>query len=202
MSLVTPAQVRELIPQIGSGPPDPIQQAIERAEAVIAAWLFYRAADDGQYRLDLGTYTEVVDPRRVRGRELHLRMRPVSSITSIHQSYDESYGALDLISASDYELQASDGWVLSSLSNAFGGWSRRYRAIRVVYVAGLGTTGNGPEDIQLAVSWQTHHLLRASWRLRTQDGGGIRDDLASERGIDPRVREILAHRRLWDFAVG
>jgi len=199
VALVTVAQVRELLPELAGG--DPLSDAIERAEALIAAWLFFRAADDGAFHLEDSTYTEVVEPRRVQGRELHLRMRPIVSITSIHQSPDESYGASDLVDAGDYELQARDGWVLSKLSNSFGGWSSGYRAIRAVYVAGFGTTGNAPEDVQLAVAWQTFHLLRGAWRLRTQQADGVRDDIAAERGIDPRVGEVLGHRRLWDFAV-
>lgn len=195
MALVTSAQVRELLPQVRDD--TDIDTAIARAEAVLAAWLFFRPADDGLYHLEDDTYTEFVDPRRVHGRELHLRMRPIAAITSIHQSVDETYGAADLVDPSDYALQPDEGWVLAARSNAFGGWSRGYRALRAVYVAGLGTPGNGPEDVQLAVAWQTQQILRGGWRLREPS-----DDAIHQIGIDPRIGEILGHRRLWEFAIG
>lgn len=203
MALVTTAQVRELVPQIaGSGGSDPVADAIDRAEAIIAAWLWFRDDDTGAFKLEDATYTEFVDARQVQGRELHLRMRPVVSITSIHQSHDETYGASDLVPAADYQLQAAEGWVLSNLSNSFGGWSTGFRVVRAIYVAGFGTTGNGPEDVQLAVAWQVQHITRGGWRLRTQSEGAVRDQTAADRGLDPRVGELLGHRRLWEFGVG
>ncbi|MEO0602307.1 MAG: hypothetical protein AAF211_12770 [Myxococcota bacterium] len=195
MALVTAAQVRELLPQVRDE--TAIDAAIARAEAVLAAWLFFRPSDAGEYVLEDATYTEFVEPQQVRGRELHLRMRPVIAITSIHQSVDETYDTDDLVDPSEYELQPEEGWVLSRRAASFGGWSRGYRALRAIYVAGLGTPGNGPQDVQLAVAWQTQQILRGSWKLRQPE-----DDPIHQDAFDPRIGELLGHRRLWEFAIG
>lgn len=206
MALVTAAQVKEAIPQIsGTGQDTALGNAISRAEPMLAQFLGWKRNDSGVYALETSTYTEYAERWQVDGRRLFTHIRPLVTVTTVHQSPTETYGSADLVDSSDYALDLERGEIISDLGASFGGWSWGFRHIKLVYTAGFGASGSGPEEVQYAVSCQVQHILRGhrmhGVTQQTIGGQTIIDD-AAVKSIDPRAARIMGYWRQHTGLIG
>jgi len=97
---------------------------------------------DGAVRPSMlsSTYTRYLDgPRRTEDRALDIGIRPLVSVTSVHQDEDWDYAASDLIDSGDYVVDTEEGvvWLRPNTSHVFGRSPRRFKAIVVAGFAAL-----------------------------------------------------------------
>lgn len=193
MTLPTAAVVRaNAIPQItGTGEDANLALLITRADAVLAEWCGFPRVDGSSYAtLEAATYTHYLNgPDARSGRTLTLPVRPVTSVTSIHDDRDRdwTYGASDLVDSGDYTLDEVEGRVYLHDDSTHGGWSAGERVIKVVYVAGYDT-GAEPHITQAIAQ------LVAHW-WGTRYSGGVEDVTLTDTTITPLDREIPPHIR-------
>lgn len=171
MALMTAAEVRTYLPGLtGTGEDTVLDTLITRAEHALAAFCRWPAASStAAPKLEQQTYTLYLDgpddpddPEL--SRELSLMLRPIISVTSIHDDPDRGYGSSYLVSSDSYEIDKRGGRILL-LPSASHEWSVARRAIKVVAVCGL-TTGSIPEAVKEAVAW----TVKAALRQRASEG--------------------------------
>lgn len=206
MALVTAAQIRTWVPQVaGSGEDATLDTLSEAAEGQLAAVCRFPRDDSGALGLATATYTDYLDgPDRRQSREVRLRVRPVVSVTSVHQSPTEDYGASDLIDSGDYMVDAPRGRLISVHASGHV-WLQGYRWIRVIYTAGWGTSGNAPVWLQQAVAYQVAHDLthrQTHGRSPVTQGGQTVADPSPHLGIDRRARQLVSRAILLEGAIG
>ena len=161
MALITAAEARLFLRELsGTGEDTNIDQLIVFADAAIANYLgFPPVSAGGQATIESATYTEYLDgPTLERVSVVQLPLRPVTSITTIHDDPDWAYGAGDLVASTDYTLIGRTGKV-ALVPTGSHAWSTAYRSIKVVFVAGFTTI---PEEIKLA----TKMLVKHWWGMR------------------------------------
>ena len=103
-----------------------------------------------------------VDP--VNARILRVGVRPVTTITSVHEAVDEAFDSGALVASADYgsrgELAEE---IYLSQTSTHGQWSRQDRRIKAVVVAGWATA---PGTLKQAAAELVMHL----YELRTRRG--------------------------------
>jgi len=206
VALVTAAQVRTWLPAItGTNEDTTLGTLATAAGADLAAAMFYPREDGGTHTLATATYTVYLEgPRDRYPRELLLPMRPVVSITSVHQSVTDTYGASELVASTDYIEELARGVLVAKQSNSFGGWSSDYRGQKVIMAAGWGTSGNGPEWLQQAVAYQVQHTMKQRAHqgvTQRSQGGASKTDQGLTRGIDSRAWALVAPHALWERGI-
>lgn len=157
MPMPVAADVRVYLPELtGTGDDTAIAALLTSALAMASAWVGFPAADDGTRSLTVETYTLYLDGPRED--VLRLPVRPVVSVTSLHDDLGRTYGASTLVDAADYELFGDEGVLLPV---AGGGWSgpnvagrRRYKAVVTAGWTAL------PPDLADAVVRLAAHLYR------------------------------------------
>ncbi|MCK5495826.1 MAG: hypothetical protein KAI80_05400 [Hyphomicrobiaceae bacterium] len=197
MALLTAAEARLLIPQLTNDDAN-LTTMIDRAEGAIASWCRWPKPDGvGRPMLEQSTYTFYLNgPAFADFLRLDLPMRPVQSITSIHDDPDRDYGAGELVPASDYDLDADAGEVFLRPESSHG-WSRARRAIRVVGVFGLNEADD-VEDIKQAIAMLVKHW----WDLRHTQGVASatqagQSQTRREEPLPAAVRQLAGRLRLW-----
>jgi len=113
---------------------------------------------------------------------LHLREWPVTSVTSIHEStawprvYD---GTTLLVSGTDYQSNNPSGRVyrFSSAGGRYQ-WAHGFRAIKVIYAAGVANTAAVPERIK-AVARRLGAMMWAEYERGTQGVQSVSDQLGN-----------------------
>ncbi len=187
MALITAAEARVFIPSLtGTTDDTELDTLIVRADALMAAWCGWGIADGASASsFEDATYTEYHDGPTENG-SLALRVRPVVSVTTIHDDSDWSYSTL--VGSSDYttDLRAGRVWLNPTATHS---WSSAHRAIRVVYVAGFATI---PEEIKQATCLLVAHW----WRLRSTQGRqsiskGTGSESVRAETLPRSVRELL-----------
>jgi hypothetical protein len=194
------------LPHLSSSSEDStISTLIARADAELAAWCgFPSASAAGSPTLESTSYTEYLDgPAVLDPRVLLLPVRPVTSITTIHDDRDAdgTYGAADLVDSGDYVLDGRTGRVHLLTAATHGGWSARKRAIKVVFVAGYDTGAH--KIIAEAISALVAHWLtlrNTQGRASTTQGG--QSAAARPETLPDRVRELMSPYRMLEVGCG
>jgi hypothetical protein len=204
LPLATAVRPTHLPHLTGTGEDATLTTMIARADAVLAAWCGYPPASaSASPTLESTTYTEYLDgPSVMEPRALVLPVRPVASITTIHDDTDGdwSYDADDLVSSDDYTLDGREGRVYLHDDSTHGSWSSRKRAIKVVFVAGFDTGAHKiiAEAISILAHWWA---LRHGQGKAAQTAGG-QSVTARPETIPDRVRELMAPFRMWEVGNG
>jgi hypothetical protein len=181
-----------------------ITTLIARADALLAAWCgFPPATAGGSPTLEAATYTDYLDGPALDERTLLLPVRPATSVTTIHDDKggDWAYGSDDLVASTDYTLDGRAGRVHLHTNSVHGAWSRRPRALKVVYVAGFDTGAHKliAEAISIMVAhWWSQRNTQG--KIATTQGGQSVTTRAET--IPDRVREIMSPMRLLEVGVG
>jgi hypothetical protein len=203
MALLTPAEAREMIPAL-TNDDALLTTFIARAEQMLAKWCRFPAADAASApQLEQQTYTMYLSGPSVLDRSrLFLPVRPVQSITTIHDDADRAFGASTLVPATDYELDATDGNVYL-LPGATTAWSIGTRSIKVVAVCGIDPASTAVDVVKQAIASLTKHI----WDLRHIQGnqgatqGGSTQNRREET-IPATVRQMVSHLRMYEVGSG
>lgn len=160
MAWVTISDVKAELPELsGTGEDTVLTSLLARAESVLAGRCGYKPATaTASPTFQSAAYTEYPEFWQVTdgGISLRLRHRPITAITTIHDSPDRSYGSNDLVDSGDYSIIDGELVVLD-YDATHGAWSTYNRAIKAVYTAGWTTP---PDDLKDALIDYTVHLFR------------------------------------------
>jgi len=208
LTLPTAALVRTHgIPSLGTGTGEDanITVMIARADAVLAAWCGFPAASVGaQPTLEAATYTEYHDgPSALDARAIRLCVRPVTSVTSVHDDTDRDwvYGADDLVDSGDYTVAGEDGVVWLHNSSTHGSWGVGPRILKVIYVAGYDSGSH-------AAITQGITALVAHWWYQKHTAGIETETLGDstttplDNKIPEHVRQIMWGVRMIEVGLG
>lgn len=194
MTLPTAAVVRANgIPQLGSSTSEDanLTTLIARADSVLASWCGFPGVDGSTApTLEASTYTHYLSgPMERDERVLLLPVRPVTSVTSIHDDTDRdwSYGASDLVDSGDYTLDEVEGRVYLHTDSAHGSWRRGLRQIKVIYVAGYDTGADA------RITQGITALVAHWWQQRNTPG--MESVTLTDTTITTLAPEIPAHVR-------
>lgn len=208
MTLPTAAVVRTTaIKQLGTSTSEDtlIDTLIARADAVLADYCnFPPASASVDPTLEATTYTHYLDGGApTDGRVLLLPVRPVASVTTIHDDDDRTwdYGAADLVSSDDYTLDGVEGRVYLHSDASHAGWTADTRAIKVVYSAGYDTGADA--RITQAIAMLVGHWWQ-SLPMNGFDSTTLTDTTidALPMEIPNAVKEKLANVKLWEAGIG
>lgn len=207
MPLITADQLKaRLKDYTGTAQDDVHADLIDRADALMAAYCGFPHPDGATApTLVDATYTFYLDgPSSRHPRRLKIPMRPIVSVTSLHDDPDWDYGAADLIDSSGYVLDAEAGvlWLRADSGEAF---SRSPRAQKIVVVAGFADPlADGHLLVELC-ALTVRHLISAPQRLGLQSmsSSGTTQTLAEQSDLLPRsVRMGLGEYRLGGALAG
>lgn len=171
MALLTAAEARKYLPGLASSGDDTfIDVLIGLADAAMAKYCGYPAYDatGAIHTLEDQTYTLYLPGRdglevTSDGSTIRVPVRPLVSVTTIHDDTDWDYGASFLVASADYTDDLQRAEILLLPTSTHGAFSQSFRALKVVVVAGFATP---PEHLKLAC-----RLLVAHWYdLRTTHG--------------------------------
>lgn len=178
---------------------------IARADAVLASWCGFPAASASvDPTLEATTYTHyLTGPSATDPTALLLPVRPVTSVTSIHDDDDRdySYGASDLVDSGDYTLDGVEGRVYLHADSTHGAWGTGPRRIKAIYVAGYDTGADAriTQGITALVAhwWSTRNMSGQSAVTLTDT-----TITAAEFEIPAHVRQIMWPIRLAEQGLG
>lgn len=201
MALITQDQLKARMPQYTGTALDTTHTIlVDRADSLMAYYCGFPFAD-GAVRPTLTdqTYTLYIDgPHPFQHRKLDLGIRPIVSITSIHQSSDWDYGAADLVDSGDYVLDSETGevWIKPDAAEA---WQSGPRRIKVVCVAGYADPLDDAHPLVEMCALTVQHLIdRPQVQGRTNVGASgttlTLNDL--NKLIPEAVRHALAPMQL------
>lgn len=173
MSLLTPAQVRELYPTlVGTSEDLRLGALIDEFDALAAAYCGYPRPDSGPYTLASATYTLYLDHDGGDPRILRLPVRPVVSITSVNVDATWEHGADTAYSTStDVTFDAREGVLLCKHGGTLNAWGVGVRANKVVLVAGYATAPAGLVSIAAAGVRDLLDRQKAGDKLSASAGG-------------------------------
>jgi len=192
VSWVTISDVKRELPELsGTGSDTLLTALLARADTLLASFCGYEPASAGASpTLQSTTYTEYPRPWQVEDGGLSLRLYhvPATSITSVYDSPDRSYGSGDLVASTDYDLR-DDSRVVLVYNATHGAWSKLHEALKDVYVAGWTTPPYGLFD---ALVVMTTHLYRRQDRQGKTSTSvqGVSESYRDET-IPAQVREAL-----------
>ena len=200
MALMTAAEARVYLRGL-TGPAEDttLDTLIGRVGAALAAFCRFPASATADASIESATYTQYLtgdDPR-----VLFAPVRPVVSITSIHDSPNHTYATADLVASGDYTLlKADEGLVELDYDAAHGGWSTGRDNIKLVYVAGFATV---PESFKHACGLQIAHVWknRDTLGLTSLSIEGVNYAIRT-LGLLPSARETVAIHRLTGGVIG
>lgn len=206
MALPTAEQIRTLIPALSGTTEDAaLDVLIARADSVLAAWCGFQPVTAGTApTLESATYTEFLDgPIPTNPEILRLGVRPVSSVTSLHDDigHDFSYDAADLVDPSDYVLDGIQGLIYSNPAGNHGAFSTGARVIRCIYVAGYNTGAHPTITTAFAMLVAHWWNQRHSIGLDTLTEAGATEAFA-DRMIPEAVAELMWPYRLPEWGSG
>lgn len=171
--LLTPDDLRPYVPHWVDNKPDACIRAIRAAEAHAARWLGWPAEPGAAPTLEAVARVRYLDgPRDGDAAELQLPVAPVSAITTVHQSYNETWDATSLVSSDDYALIGPAGRVRVVFDSGVR-WYTGRRVIRVAYTAGY-TPESIPDDLADGIARLAAHVMTV--------GRGGRKESASRAG--------------------
>ena len=194
MALATAAEVKVLFPQLtGTSLDTDLGTYITRAEEALATYCGFPAIDGAAPVLEQATYTMYLtdaldcDHAEV----LHLPLRPVVSITSVHDDEDRAYGSSSEVTT--YDLDKSHGRLILTGTSTHA-WTQTFESIKVIGVFGL-TTGSIPEYVKQAVAV----TIKANWDKRhhnnvdqVQTGGDNTVFTKREFFLPPEAKQLIA----------
>lgn len=189
MALITEAEAKDYLPGLGASAESTlIGYLIARVDVVFARYLGYDET------IEDTTYTEYLDgPTLDDAEAIKLGVRPVVSVTTIHDDPDWSYGSGDLVDSGDYTVDLAMG-VVHLNPTASHAWSTSKRAIKVVYVAGYATV---PADIKQAACLTVAHWYRLTTRQgKTSASGQGASKAYTAATIPDEAKELLNGRIL------
>ena len=194
MALLTTAEAKVYLPPLSGTTEDTtIDAIVKRASSMIADRLgWFPATTGADASIESTTYTirTYLGPlsARVYGRRLRLPVRPVTSVTSIHDDPDWTFATGDLVASTAYTVLGEDGEIILTPSGGHV-WSVGEGSIKIVCVAGYVTI---PEWARQACGELTHHLwdLRHVQGKRSLSQNGVSVGLRVET-IPDAVDEIL-----------
>ncbi len=203
MALITATEAKVLLPGLtGSSADTSLDTMISRAGSALAAYCGFPHVGAAGPTLEQTTYTMFLhgpddgDPAPV----LPLPLRPVISITSVHDDTDRAYGSsTELAEASHFSVDKTGGRLVL-LGSSTHAWSSGFEAIKVVGVFGL-TTGSIPEQVKHAVC----ETVQANWHKRhmanTAQVGVAGDTFTPNNAplfVPPSARELIGPWVLWE----
>lgn len=191
MPVITPAQFREIYPQLTTTAEDPVLGTlIERADALLADFCRFPRVDGVLGTLAATTYTfhvggEALTPDE--DRCLNVPVRPLVSLTTAHRSADWTWDSTTLVDSDDLVVDLELGEVWLTPGSGLG-WLEEPRSNRIVCVAGWETL---PEPLVQLVAMQVRHLLD---KRRNQGRAGNTDSplVDTDAVIPDAVKEGLA----------
>lgn len=193
MALITASVVRARLPGLTSDDDTELGLIITSADTMLATYLgFPPASALVAPTCTVATYTEYLDgPSMKDPTRLDLRVRPVASITTIHDDTLRAYGADTLVSSGEYFLDGDEGRVFLSETGSHA-WSTYRRAIKVVYTAGWADNA-APGDVAYALVLMTRNI----WQLRHTPGlPNAAETTYPELVISSDVRQLVSARKL------
>lgn len=198
MGAVTTARLKEALTGY-KGTADDTQLAAELgiAEAQVAALCGWPVADDGTQSFLSATYTLYPQRSEARKRLLVLPFEP-SSVTSVHETQDDTYDATTLVDSDDYTITREGIWRTNG-----GTWTATERGVQVVCVAGWASD-SAPASVEAAVLAQAIHRWRVLRRGQgmaqaTQQGTSVsRDALVA---VPDLVRAMAQASPAWRWTV-
>ena len=145
--------------------------------------------------LETATVTEIIDGAG--GHDIWLN-EPAQSITSIHESSDQTWTAATLISSDDYIDHS--GRRACRVERPDSVWLNCPSGVRIIYTAGLAATV--PDEIKFAC-WVQVAKLYSEWQvakqglnvLDSQAVEGWTQKFAAHRGLDPYVADVMKRYR-------
>ena len=149
MALITAAEVRaRSAPDLSanSDTTTKLTTLITAADGMIAAFCGYprpsataaRTMESASYTLYSGRGWLWVDGDDAR--RLVIGLRPVTAITSIHESQEEQFNAAALVAGSDYSQRGEHGQIAYlSQTSAHGQWTKQPDRIKAVITAGYSS---------------------------------------------------------------
>tara|TARA_R110002020_G_scaffold288239_1_gene503719 strand:+ start:31 stop:642 length:612 start_codon:yes stop_codon:yes gene_type:complete len=144
MALMSAAALYPYLPGLDSGADGDLNTIIARSESAIADYLGFAPASVGAPAvLTTTTYTLYLDGPSTEPRMIQLPIKPVASITTIHDDVNWDYGSSELVAASNYTLVGEKGqvWLNPDASHV---WSTAPRALKIVFVGGF--SGSNPDS--------------------------------------------------------
>lgn len=207
MAIITAEQVRDHFPQLdGTGEDSVLDTLVGRADGLLAQYFGMPRTDGAVWTLEQATYTRRLQgPDYTAPRRLRLGVKPVISVTSVHQDLDEEFGSSTEVVAADRELDAAEGILYSTPGASFGGWYRGNKGDRPIKVVLEGGWATAPEPLVAIVATQVRHLweLGMTQGVDAATGAGVSE---TRRGFDaliaPQVRGPAAPFILWGSRVG
>lgn len=210
MTLPTAAVIRtSAIPELGSnsGEDSNLDTLIARADAVLAGWCGIPAASASvDPTFEATTFTHYLDgPSILDPRALILPLRPVASVTSIHDDTDRDwdYATDDLVDSGDYTLDGVEGKVYLHHDSTHGEWGAGPRRLKVIYSSGYNSGADA--RITQAIGILVAHWWRSRPRLGLEGysaDGGDTVSTAPSAGIPDACKEILWPIRLVATGLG
>lgn len=171
MALITPAQVREHLPQAtGTGDDTILATLVDRVDGLMAIFCGWPANDLSTYTLQSSTYTLYPMPDSDRVRALDHGLRWVGTITSAHVDEAWDYAAASAVASGDMVIDNREG-VLWLRPDSGSAWSTSDRANKVVLTCGFSTA---PEWLVVVAASAVRHLLmkRRMGEVQSQSGSG------------------------------
>ncbi len=157
MALITPEKARHVIPALqGTDEDVRLTGLISAADAIVARFCAWPAADSGRRTLEAVARTEYVDRPSALPTEIRLKVAPVVSITSIAEDTVANRTYSTAIADTDYSIfDAAAGIVFRA--NGWG-WGQRYTRVR--YVGGF-TSETAQGDLLEGLKLLVRHLWDA-----------------------------------------
>lgn len=203
MALITATEAKVLLPALsGTGSDTALDTMISRAGSALAAYCEFPHVAAAGPTLEQTTYTMYLDgPDEGEAAPLLvLPLRPVISITSVHDDANRAYGSdAEVVEASHFSIDKTAGRLVL-LGTSTHAWSSAFETIKVVGVFGL-TTGSIPEQVKAAVAI----TVQANWHKRhtaTTDQMGVAGDTFTPTKtplhVPPEARELIGPWVLWE----
>ena len=193
MSLCSISTLKEYLPEVqGTTLDSELTSLISRVENFVARYLGFPLSDSAStYFLEEKTYTQFIDhPMNINNYVLQSKIKPISSITSIHSDVNRVYGSDTLIDSSGYVLDKENGRIILTDTSP-DNFETGYRANKVVGVFGFSYS-SPPSDLVHAIAVYCSHLQRAKSNQGnvsiTQRNSTI---TLSPRTMPSEVKEIL-----------
>jgi hypothetical protein len=147
---------------------------------ILAKWVQSRAESIIRRKLDLDTYTWILDGNR--SQTIQLPVMPVTSVTAIYFDTDRIFDEAE--DTDDYYVETETGIITFYDKYLYG-----LKTIKVIAVAGYDTD-NFPSDLELAfyeaIQWNLSRLVDRAFGVRNQstpDGQTVGYEMVLPMGV-------------------
>lgn len=162
MALVTADEAKVALRAIGgTGDDTALDNAIARADQMMAAWCGFPMTTTGIRTLESASYVLEVDGDGTR--DLYLPIRPVTAVASVYDDTQWTWSSDDLVASSDYALDTYKGRIRLTETASHGVFAEGDGNVKVTCTAGFSTV---PEAIKQACILMVRHI----WRLQADQG--------------------------------